>query len=427
MAIGDAFGSNNNDLINNLDAELQETYDKVDGSVVYNLLQKINIVKQGGSFVADYYHRLNSLWREFDALTKLPNVHVKFNAHPVRSSLLTTDPLPHVKDAYNIVSREESHRGIPESSAMSKTKMNATSFAVKSFNNNKRNFNNNNNNTRGVKKIGNNVNNVKQSYNINVDVKCDKQPSASPSSSGFTPKQMKKLLSLISDTRSGNFHANMAGANQHFVSTVGMFSVMDVSNLNITVGHPNETLSTISHIGNLKLTNKVVLYGVLVVLGYRMSLLSINKLIRDSQMFVGFDEEKCYIQDLTRQKIVGTGRKLGRLYLFDMPPKGSLSESNMVLFFHVSKLLWHNRLGHHVDQVLTILHNDFKISKTSFVPVCEVCHRAKQTKEPFPLFDHKSKKLGKLVHLDLWGPYRVTSRNGYKYFMTDVDDFSRVV
>ncbi|GKF57228.1 hypothetical protein Tco_0170765, partial [Tanacetum coccineum] len=49
--------------------ELKETYDIVDGSVVYNLLQKINFVKQGGSSVADYYHRLNSLWREFDALT----------------------------------------------------------------------------------------------------------------------------------------------------------------------------------------------------------------------------------------------------------------------------------------------------------------------------------------------------------------------
>ncbi|GJU18963.1 ribonuclease H-like domain-containing protein [Tanacetum coccineum] len=51
--------------------ELQETYDKVDGLVVYNLLQKINTVKQGSSFVTDYYHILNSLWKEFDALTKI--------------------------------------------------------------------------------------------------------------------------------------------------------------------------------------------------------------------------------------------------------------------------------------------------------------------------------------------------------------------
>nr|GEY43521.1 ribonuclease H-like domain-containing protein [Tanacetum cinerariifolium] len=30
-----------------------------------------------------------------------------------------------------------------------------------------------------------------------------------------------------------------------------------------------------------------------------------------------------------------------------------------------------------------------------------------------------------LIHLDLWGPYRVTSREGYRYFLTIVDDFSR--
>ncbi|GKA33495.1 ribonuclease H-like domain-containing protein, partial [Tanacetum coccineum] len=143
-----------------------------------NLLQKINIVKQGGSSVADYYHRLNSLWREFDALTKPPKCtcEVKYSCdasmelgldqqliklmqflmgldycyQPVRSSLLKRDPLPEVKDAYNVVSREESHRGIPESSGVIEFKMNATSFAAKSFNsnnNNRRSYNNSNNNT----------------------------------------------------------------------------------------------------------------------------------------------------------------------------------------------------------------------------------------------------------------------------------------
>ncbi|GKD21019.1 ribonuclease H-like domain-containing protein, partial [Tanacetum coccineum] len=32
-----------------------------DGSIVYNLLQKVGSVKQGGSTVVDYYHKLNSL------------------------------------------------------------------------------------------------------------------------------------------------------------------------------------------------------------------------------------------------------------------------------------------------------------------------------------------------------------------------------
>ncbi|GJY85228.1 ribonuclease H-like domain-containing protein [Tanacetum coccineum] len=44
----------------------------------------------------------------------------------------------------------------------------------------------------------------------------------------------------------------------------------------------------------------------------------------------------------------------------------------------------------------------------------KVCQRAKQTREPFPLSDHVSSSLGELVHLDLWGPYRVTSSEGFK-------------
>ncbi|GJS30996.1 ribonuclease H-like domain-containing protein [Tanacetum coccineum] len=439
-------------------SELESTYDKVDGSVIFNLLKKINNVKQGGSSVVDYYHRLNSLWREFDALTKLPKcvcevkcscatsseliLHKKLMKlmqflmglddcyQPIRSALLTRDPLPEVKDAYTVISREESQRGIPETSGTSDAKLNASSFAAKTFNNNRRNFNNNNNNARGSSfnnnanigpnpnlnckncgKIGHTTemcfelvgfppgfkktnNNGKQPFNANTDVKTDKQSSMSSPSSGFTSKQTKKLLSLINETGFGNIHANMAGRPSFFNGNV---CVVDISSLNITVGHPNGTLATISHVGNLRLTNNVVLYDVFVVPGYYVSLLSVNKLIRDSKMFVGFDEEKCYIQDLTKQKTLGTCSESGGLYL----------------------------LGHPADQVLSTLHNDLKICKSSFVPVCKVCHRAKQTKEPFPLSDHKSKDLGELVHLDLWGPYKVTSSEGYRNFLTIVDDFAR--
>ncbi|GJW30850.1 ribonuclease H-like domain-containing protein [Tanacetum coccineum] len=512
--------------------KLESTYDKVDGFVIFNLLQKINNVKQGGSSVADYYHRLKSLWREFDALTKLPKCvcEVKCSCtasselvlhqqlmkpmqflmglddcyQPIRSVLLTR-ALPEVKDAYTNVSREESHRGILESSGVSDSKLNATSFAAKSFNNNRRNFNNNTKNNRGFTqnnnvnrglnpnlncknygKVGHtidrcfeivgfppgfkrNSNVVKQNFNANIEVKLnDKQSSSSSPFSGFTSEQMQKLLSLINDSPSSSIHANMvgkasffngnvwfninfskfvcvnsklyvknitigwiidSGANQHLtVSTIGMFNVVDITSLNITVGQPNGTLATISHVGNLILTSNVVLYDVLVVSGYCVSLMSVNKLIRDSNMFVGFDENKCYIHDLKNENILGTGSESGGLYLFDMIKDNSIGKYNMVMCFNVSKLLWHNRLGHSFDQVLSVLHQDLDISKTSTISVCEVCHRAKHTRDPFPLSSHKSKHLSELVHLDLWGgPYRVPSREGFKYFLTIVDDYSRAI
>nr|GEV06414.1 hypothetical protein [Tanacetum cinerariifolium] len=64
------------------------------------------------------------------------------------------------------------------------------------------------------------------------------------SSSGFTLAQMQKLLNMINEKPFGSIHANMA------------------------VGHP-----TITHVVNLKLSNNVILYDVLVVPGYCVSLL----------------------------------------------------------------------------------------------------------------------------------------------------------
>nr|XP_043626046.1 uncharacterized protein LOC122597522 [Erigeron canadensis] len=51
--------------------ELKETYDKVDGVVTFNLHNKINSLCQNGSPLSEYYHKLNSLWKQFDALIKL--------------------------------------------------------------------------------------------------------------------------------------------------------------------------------------------------------------------------------------------------------------------------------------------------------------------------------------------------------------------
>ncbi|GKF94488.1 hypothetical protein Tco_0284188, partial [Tanacetum coccineum] len=109
-----------------------------------------------------------------------------------------------------------------------------------------------------------------------------------------------------------------SGANQYFiVSTKNMFNVTDISGLNLTVGHPNGTLAKISAIGNLTLTSNVVLFDVLVIPEYNVSLMSVHKLIKDSKLFVGFDETKCYIQDLNLVKTVRTGSETADLYLFD--------------------------------------------------------------------------------------------------------------
>ncbi|GKA11826.1 ribonuclease H-like domain-containing protein [Tanacetum coccineum] len=118
--------------------ELKDTYDKVDGSVTFNLHHKINSLSQNGSSIADYYHKLNALWKQFDALVQLPrctcHAAEDFKKHnslmklmqflmglddsymQIRSNILSRDPLPDVRGAYAIISSEESHRVVSSSS-----------------------------------------------------------------------------------------------------------------------------------------------------------------------------------------------------------------------------------------------------------------------------------------------------------------------
>ncbi|GJW28275.1 ribonuclease H-like domain-containing protein [Tanacetum coccineum] len=204
------------------------------------------------------------------------------------------------------------------------------------------------------------------------------------------------------------------GANQHITNSIkNMTDVIDISELNITVGHPNGTVAKIRHFGNLRLTSNVVLFDVLVILEYTVSLLSVNKMIKDSKLHVGFNEYDCVIKDLKKEIVLGIGSESGGLYLFDVDYKLPKIKSNFsIMCYHVSKSVWHNRLGHPSDQVLKFLKSSLKISKPEHVKPCEICHFSKQTREPLPLSDHKSESLGDLIHLDFWGPYRVTSREG---------------
>ncbi|GKD49837.1 ribonuclease H-like domain-containing protein [Tanacetum coccineum] len=395
---------------------------------------------------------------------------------PIRSSILSRENLPEVKDAFAIISREESHRGIASTSSGSLAKPQISGFVSSTNNwsnngnkkNNNKKFSHNNPNYRGpnpnlkctnCEKTGHTADRCfdligyPPGYNRNPAPRPNNfRPysanNASPLENGaplsFTNEQMMKLMNLINDVPSGsntgNIQANLAGrctymnsnvlfnlnfktffntntilckaslrwiidsgANQHMtISTINMFGIVDVSDLSLTVGHPNGTLAKVKFVGNLKLNSHVTLYDVLVVPEYCVSLLSVNKLLKDSKLFVGFTESKCYIQDLVHSQIVGTGSENGGLYLFDYDsPKSSMCSNigNMSAVCYVSKSLWHSRLGHPSDQALDVLQGNLRFTKNSSKSPCDICHKAKQTREPFPLSEHKTTNIGDLIKL----------------------------
>ncbi|GJS09276.1 ribonuclease H-like domain-containing protein [Tanacetum coccineum] len=175
------------------------------------------------SSIADYYHKLNALWKQYDAMIELPkcvcNASECFKKHnqllklmqflmglddsymQIRSSILSREVLPDVRSACATISSKESHRVAVGSIAGSSQRNQASAFV----------FN--------------------------------------------TPNR----------------------ANQHMTYTdKELDNVLDISHLRIKVGHPNGIEAYISKIGNLKLSNGLTLYDVMVIPEYCVTLISVH-------------------------------------------------------------------------------------------------------------------------------------------------------
>ncbi|CAI7801953.1 unnamed protein product [Closterium sp. NIES-53] len=92
----------------------------------------------------------------------------------------------------------------------------------------------------------------------------------------------------------------------------------------------------------------------------------------------------------------------------------------------------HRRLGHVAMSLLKQLEKDGAVKglKLNGQPPddnCEICLLSKFTRFPFHSVTGRSKKPLELVHMDLVGPLLVQGHKGERYFLTIVDDWSRLM
>lgn len=90
---------------------------------------------------------------------------------------------------------------------------------------------------------------------------------------------------------------------------------------------------------------------------------------------------------------------------------------------HDVNFLWQNRLSHvpFVEmRVISSIPANFS-PKQPFI--CSICPMARQARLPFPHRTNTSTQNFQLLHVDICGPYYVTTHDNYKYFLTLVDDF----
>ncbi|KAK8956599.1 hypothetical protein KSP39_PZI000178 [Platanthera zijinensis] len=168
----------------------------------------------------------------------------------------------------------------------------------------------------------------------------------------------------------------------------------------------------VSGSADLSLTSSISLRSALHVPSSPFHLLSVGRLTNDLDCTVLFTSSSFVIQDRRTQTTIGKGRLQNGLYRLDVSP---------TILSSVSSTDWHRRLGH---APLPILQR--ALPDVSFIPFkCDSCILGKQTRSSFSSHCTRSAAPFDLVHSDIWGPFKITSISGFRYFITFIDDHSR--
>ncbi|XP_038713409.1 uncharacterized protein LOC120007280 [Tripterygium wilfordii] len=293
--------------------DLKDRYSVMNETRVFEIIKEICNMRQGGDFVTDYYAKLKSLWDELEDYDQLPSwscggldqVRLKkekqkvmqflmglndcFSA--VSNQVLIKEPFPDLNKAYNIVNQEERKRkmgdntaSVPqEAKAMAVNKGNLMDrcFKIHGYPNpkppyKKQRQNNSNNKSHAVNQVSGNASDqagagitsaqyqqlmaLLQNKNNQEDQSSTKHfqlgnvASIAFTTGNFLNKSKKYLQKWIIDSR----------ATDHVICHPSIFtSCQNVHHSYVYL--PNGDEHAISHIGEVKLTEGILLKNVLCV------------------------------------------------------------------------------------------------------------------------------------------------------------------
>lgn len=88
-------------------------------------------------------------------------------------------------------------------------------------------------------------------------------------------------------------------------------------------------------------------------------------------------------------------------------------------------LLWHYRLGHLGFRYQSKMFPHLMNKDTSHFS-CDICQFSEHTKVCYKPHSHQFSKPFNIVHSDIWGPSRFASLSNAKWFVTFIDDHTRL-
>jgi transposase InsO family protein len=240
------------------------------------------------------------------------------------------------------------------------------------------------------------------------------------------------------DIDSGDSWCVDSGATQHLCARREWFSEYEsIPPKKIYLA--DETAITAKGKGNIPLQfhvdgNKIkaTLHNVLYVPNLDGNLLSVSQVVsRDFR--VVFEGTGCKIE-CRNGKVIAKANRVGGLYklaaevITPSKEKAAIASSSS----KVDLELWHRRLGHLGADGIKFLSSKglvvgLDIASEKSLELCKGCLEGKQHREAFP--SGKTKRASdflEIVHSDVCGPMKYTSIGGSNYFLTFIDDYSRM-
>ncbi|KAA0025813.1 Beta-galactosidase [Cucumis melo var. makuwa] len=212
---------------------------------------------------------------------------------------------------------------------------------------------------------------------------------------------------------------HLTGFSEHFVSYTPYAG-------NEKIWIADGSLALIAGKGQIVIFDGFSLQNVLHVPKLSYNLLSISKITRELHCKATFLPKSICFQDLNSGRTIGTARHSGGLYILNDNTSGSSISTTSLLssYFSTSEhdfMLWHFRLGHpnftYMKYLFPHLFPKIDVSSLS----CDVCIRAKQHRVSFPSQPYKPTQPFTLIHIDVWGPSKVTTSSRKRWFVTFIE------
>uniref|UniRef100_A0A2N9HR29 Integrase catalytic domain-containing protein n=1 Tax=Fagus sylvatica TaxID=28930 RepID=A0A2N9HR29_FAGSY len=189
-------------------------------------------------------------------------------------------------------------------------------------------------------------------------------------------------------------------------------------NPHLTSAHTPPVLPTIttadgsvSHVGSISTPN-LSISDVFCVPKLHLNLLSVGQLT-ELGLNLFFSSRGCLVQDSQTGQIVGSARKVGRLFELTSLHFPSSSVSAPVIAASASIELWHSRLGHvSLPRIQTLVSRGLLGSVSSNPFDCMPCQLGKQPALPFNNSESIASATFDLIHSDVWGPSPVPTVGG---------------